>query len=151
MKALVTGGSGYFGMLLVNELRARGHDVRILDLNDAEDRPTEVELVRGDIRDPATVLRAVDGIDVVFHNVAQVPLAKDPELFETVNVQGTEVLLDACREAGVAKSVHTSSSAIFGPPTRWLRPPRRRRSRPTVRPSSTPRRHACGQPSRAST
>jgi nucleoside-diphosphate-sugar epimerase len=114
--ALVTGGSGYFGLLLVQELVARGESVRVLDLNDADDRPEGVEIVIGDIRDPATVRRALDGVDVVYHNVAQVPLAKDPELFETVNVGGTKVLLDACAELGVGKVVSTSSSAVFGVP-----------------------------------
>jgi nucleoside-diphosphate-sugar epimerase len=114
--ALVTGGSGYFGLLMVQELRRRGYQVRVLDLNDADDRPADVELVQGDIRDAPTVRRALDGVDVVFHNVAQVPLAKDPDAFESVNVGGTQVLLDACRDLGVGKVVSTSSSAIFGIP-----------------------------------
>ena len=59
---------------------------------------------------------AVAGVDVVFHNVAQVPLARDRSLFESVNVGGTAVLLGACERAGVAKVVHTSSSAVFGVP-----------------------------------
>jgi nucleoside-diphosphate-sugar epimerase len=116
VKALVTGGSGYFGSLLAAELRARGHAVRVLDLVDADDRPAEVELVLGDIRDPAAVRTAVDGVDVVFHNVAQVPLVKDRVAFVEVNVLGTQVLLDACADARVAKVVHTSSSAVFGVP-----------------------------------
>jgi nucleoside-diphosphate-sugar epimerase len=116
MVSLVTGGSGYFGSLLVRRLLAAGHTVRVLDINDAEDRPPEVELVRGDIRDPAVVATAVDGVDVVFNNVAQVPLAKDHELLRTVNVDGTALLLTACRKSGVRKVVHTSSSAVFGIP-----------------------------------
>jgi nucleoside-diphosphate-sugar epimerase len=115
-RSLVTGGSGYFGSLLVQHLRRAGHQVRVLDLNDADDRPTDVELIRGDVRDAATVARAVDGIDVVFNNVAQVPLAKDPYLLRSVNVDGTALLLRAARDGGVAKVVHTSSSAVFGVP-----------------------------------
>lgn len=114
--ALVTGGSGYFGSLLVARLAADGHQVRVLDLNDADDRPTNVEFVQGDIRDAAIVAEAVAGVDVVYNNVAQVPLAKDHELLRTVNVDGTTLLLDACRRAKVAKVVHTSSSAVFGIP-----------------------------------
>ena len=114
--ALVTGGSGYFGALLVDHLLEHGYQVRVLDLVDDAERPAQVELVRGDIRDAATVATAVDGAEVVFHNVAQVPLARDRELFESVNVHGTAVLLDACERAGVAKVVHTSSSAVFGIP-----------------------------------
>lgn len=114
--ALVTGGSGYFGSLLVAELRAQGHRVRVLDLVDADDRPDDVEIVVGDIRDPRTVRTAVDGVDVVYHNVAQVPLARDRALFESVNVGGTNTLLVSCEDAGVDKVVYTSSSAVFGVP-----------------------------------
>jgi nucleoside-diphosphate-sugar epimerase len=62
------------------------------------------------------VAAAVDGVDIVFNNVAQVPLAKDHELLRTVNVDGTALLLAASRRAGVRKVVHTSSSAVFGIP-----------------------------------
>jgi len=115
MRCLVTGGSGYFGSLLLERLVADGHTTRNLDVI-AADHPTGVEFVRGDIRDPVIVSAAVEGCDVVFHNVAQVPLAKDPAILRSVNVDGTRTLLDACRAAGVAKIVHTSSSAVFGVP-----------------------------------
>ncbi|CAN5543617.1 NAD-dependent epimerase/dehydratase family protein [soil metagenome] len=114
--SLVTGGSGYFGSLLVKRLVAAGHSVRVLDINDADDRPAGVEIVQGDIRDQHTVAAAVNGIDVVFNNVAQVPLAKDETLLRTVNVDGTRLLLAECSRAGVSKVVHTSSSAVFGVP-----------------------------------
>lgn len=114
--SLVTGGSGYFGSLLVHRLVTAGHAVRVLDLNDVDDRPSSVELVQGDIRDARVVAEAVHGVDVVFNNVAQVPLAKDEELLRTVNVDGTTLLLAECRRAGVSKVVHTSSSAVFGVP-----------------------------------
>jgi nucleoside-diphosphate-sugar epimerase len=114
--ALVTGGSGYFGTLLVRRLVDAGDKVRVLDLHDADDRPDGVELVQGDIRDRTVVAEGVDGVDVVYHNVAQVPLARDRALLRSVNVDGTARLLDACRDRGVAKVVHTSSSAVFGVP-----------------------------------
>jgi nucleoside-diphosphate-sugar epimerase len=114
--ALVTGGSGYFGSLLVRKLLERGWRCRVFDLNDADDRPAEVEFFRGDIRDLAAVEQACAGALVVHHNVAQVPLAKDRALFESVNVQGTDNLLRAARASGVRKVMHTSSSAIFGAP-----------------------------------
>lgn len=117
MNVLVTGGSGYFGCLLVDHLRRRGDRVRVLDLVDVEDRPADVEFVRGDVRDADVVRRACRGVDVVHHNVAQVPLAKDRALFETVNVGGTRVLLESCLAQGVGKVVHVSSSAVFGIPS----------------------------------
>ncbi len=113
---LVTGGSGYFGSVLVDRALSRGDTVRVLDLNPPEPRQTPVDTVIADVRDRDAVRAACEGIDVVLHNVAQVPLAKDRELFESVNVGGTATLLAACRDAGVAKVVHTSSSAIFGIP-----------------------------------
>ncbi len=116
--ALVTGGSGYFGSMLAGELATRGHQVWLLDLEDSPDRPSSMEFVRGDIRDPHAVATAVDGVGVVFHNVAQVPLARDPALFNDVNVHGMQVLLDACCAARTSKVVHTSSSAVFGVPVR---------------------------------
>jgi nucleoside-diphosphate-sugar epimerase len=79
-------------------------------------------------------------IDVVFNNVAQVPLAKDHQLLRTVNVDGTALLLDEAARAGVGKVVHTSSSAVFGVPaaTRCCPPRCRRRSRRTATRSSPP-------------
>lgn len=116
LKALITGGSGYFGSLLMKRMQRRGYECSVFDLNDADDRPAEVPLIRGDIRDYDTVRRACEGIDVVHHNVAQVPLAKNRGLFESVNIRGTENLLKACLDAGVGKVVYTSSSAVFGIP-----------------------------------
>ncbi len=113
---LVTGGSGYFGSLLVDRLGAAGHRVRIFDLNDTDDRSDDVEFVAGDIRDRAAVRDAVDGVDIVMNNVAQVPLARDLHLLRSVNVDGTRRLLEACADAGVSKVIHTSSSAVFGVP-----------------------------------
>ena len=114
--ALVTGGSGYFGSRLVERLLARGYRCRVFDINDAGDRPAAVGFARGDVRDYEAVRRATSGVDLVFNNVAQVPVAKDRELFRSVNVLGTEHVLRAAREAGVRKVVHTSSSAVYGAP-----------------------------------
>ncbi|MEO7571114.1 MAG: NAD-dependent epimerase/dehydratase family protein [Acidimicrobiales bacterium] len=114
---LVTGGSGYFGSILVDRAVARGDSVRVLDLNPPDPRPgADVEAVVGDVRDLDVVRGASAGVDVVLHNVAQVPLAKDRELFWSVNVVGTANVLLAARDAGVAKVVSTSSSAIYGIP-----------------------------------
>ncbi len=114
-QVLITGGSGYFGSLLVQRLRGQSA-CRIFDLIDAADRPAGVEFVQGDIRDLEAIRRACRGVRIVHHNVAQVPLAKDRHLFESVNVTGTRNLLEAARAEGVSKVVYTSSSAVFGAP-----------------------------------
>ncbi len=114
--SLVTGGSGYFGSLLVKMLLDAGDEVRVLDLFDADDRPTQVEFLQGDIRDPAAVRRACQGVDAVHHNVAQVPLARDNKLFWSVNRDGARTLFETCHELGVKKVINMSSSAIFGVP-----------------------------------
>lgn len=113
---LVTGGSGYFGTIVAEQCLARGDAVRIFDLNPPGPSLAGVEFVAGDVRDRDAVRAACDGVDVIFHNVAQVPLAKDRELFDAVNVGGTANVLVAARDAGVGKVVHTSSSAVFGIP-----------------------------------
>ena len=117
-RVLVTGGAGYFGTTLVDALRARGDAVRVLDLAPDPTMPPGVEYIRGDIRDRDAVARACRDIDAVHHCVAQVPLARDRELFVSVNVDGTRVLLEQARRAGVRKVVHLSSSAVFGVPER---------------------------------
>jgi len=113
---LVTGGSGYFGSLLVRRLVDAGHHVRVFDLHDADDRSDGVDFVAGDIRNADDVRAAVDGVGIVMNNVAQVPLAKDHRLLRSVNVDGTRLLLRASAAAGVDKVIHTSSSAVFGVP-----------------------------------
>jgi nucleoside-diphosphate-sugar epimerase len=110
---LVTGGSGYFGSILVDRCLAQGDDVRVLDLNPSD---SAAESIVADVRDLDAVRAACEGVDVVLHNVAQVPLARDRALFWSVNVTGTAHVLLAARDAGVAKVVHTSTSAIYGIP-----------------------------------
>jgi nucleoside-diphosphate-sugar epimerase len=112
---LVTGGSGYFGTVLVDQALEAGDRVRVFDRNPPVQRDG-IEFMAGDVRDRPAVRAACEGIDVVFHNVAQVPLARDRALFRSVNVVGTANVLVAARDAKVAKVVHTSSSAVFGIP-----------------------------------
>jgi nucleoside-diphosphate-sugar epimerase len=116
--ALVTGGSGYFGGTMIEHLVAAGYRVRNLDVNRPVGHPPETEFVAADIRDYDAVRQACDGIDIVFHNVAQQPLSKNPALINSVNVDGTAVLLRAARDAGVSKVVHTSSTSVYGVPDR---------------------------------
>jgi nucleoside-diphosphate-sugar epimerase len=114
MIQLVTGGCGYFGSLLLQRLTELGLPCRSLDINPPDERVVGVEYLMGDIREPSTVSQALQDVDVVYHCVAQVPLAKNRELFWSVNLEGTRTLLDAC--GSVKKLVLLSSSAVFGIP-----------------------------------
>jgi nucleoside-diphosphate-sugar epimerase len=114
MRALVTGGAGYFGELLARKLLERGYSVRIFDVN--LPAGSGMEVIQADIRDLGAVLAACQEIDVAFHNVAQVPLAKDKRLFWSVNCDGTKNLLEACARYRVNKVIYTSSSAVYGVP-----------------------------------
>lgn len=118
MRALVTGGAGYFGEVLAGKLIERGFAVRVFDINPLDPPIPGVEMIRADIRDAAAVERACEGMDVVFHNVSQNPLSKDKQLFWSVNHDGTKKVLDACLNQRVRKMVHTSSSAVYGIPPR---------------------------------
>ena len=116
IKSLVTGGAGYFGDLLTRKLLERGYFVRILDINLPADVYSGTEVVQADIRDPDRVLSACEGIDVVFHNAAQVAIAINKALLWSVNRDGTKNLLESCARHAVKKVIYTSSSAVYGIP-----------------------------------
>ncbi len=116
MKALVTGGAGYFGELLTLKLLGYGYFVRILDINRPTDNYPETEVVQADIRDINALLPACEGIDVVFHNAAQLAIGTNKGLLWSVNRDGTKNLLESCARRGVKKVIYTSSSAVYGIP-----------------------------------
>lgn len=116
IRSLVTGGSGYFGDLLTRKLLARGYSVRIFDINLPTDTSPGTEVIQADIRDADAVLSACEGIDIVFHNAAEVDLTKTKESFWSVNCDGTKNLLESCARRAVKKVIYTSSSAVYGIP-----------------------------------
>ena len=116
MKVLVTGGSGYFGSLLIDKLLKKGFDVGSLDINKSDDLPSGVMFHQIDVRDVDSLKKGLLGYDLIFHNVAQVPLAKNKKLFWEVNVEGTKNICEASITNNVQKIVYTSSSAIYGVP-----------------------------------
>lgn len=112
MRALVTGSNGFVGRHLVRALLARGDDVVGLDLSAGEPSARLTSIV-GDLRDAATVAKAVERCDVVFHVASRVQThrVREEEVRE-VNVGGTEKLLAACREKGVTRFVYVSSASV---------------------------------------
>ena len=123
---LVTGGAGFIGSHLVERLLAEGRAVRVLD-NFAEGREANLafaskhgdrlEVVRGDVRDLATVERAVQDVDVVFHQAAMRSVPRsvvDPLGANDNNVTGTLHVLEAARRHGVKRVVYASSSSVYG-------------------------------------
>ena len=116
MKVLVTGGSGYFGSLLIDKLLEKGFDVGSLDINEPDVLPKEVTFHKIDIRDKDSLMTDLIGYDIIFHNVAQVPLAKNNKLFWEVNVEGTKNVCEAAISNNIQKIIYTSSSAIYGVP-----------------------------------
>ena len=115
-KVLITGGSGYFGSVLISKLLDKGYECINFDISDPDEIDSKIKFIKGDIRDIQDVLKACDGVDIVHHNVAQVPLAKNDALFRSVNYEGVENIMRASLQNNVKKVVYTSSSAVFGVP-----------------------------------
>jgi dihydroflavonol-4-reductase len=120
MKTLVTGATGFLGSHVARALVARGEDVRVLVRPSSDLRALDglgAERFPGDLRDSASLERALDGVSRVFHVAADYRLwARDPrEIYES-NVTGTQNLLDAARHAGVEKFVYTSTVATVAVP-----------------------------------
>jgi nucleoside-diphosphate-sugar epimerase len=113
MKALVTGGGGFLGGVIVRMLRERGDQV----VSISRGRYTEldslgVEQVQGDLADQAAVLKAAQGCDIIFHVAAKAGIWGSYGAFHQSNITGTENVLDACRVHGITKLVYTSSPSV---------------------------------------
>ncbi len=123
MRTLVTGGAGFIGSHIVEELLRRGHAVRVLDNFSTGYRKNlagltgNVDILEGDLRNAEVVAAAVRDVDKVFHLAAFISVPQsmlDPEACFTVNVQGTVTLLEAARRGGTRKVVLSSSTAVYG-------------------------------------
>ncbi|RMH20820.1 MAG: SDR family NAD(P)-dependent oxidoreductase [Gemmatimonadetes bacterium] len=116
--SLVTGASGFVGSAVARRLAAAGHRVRVLarptsDLRNLEG--LDVEVVLGDLLDPPSLRRAVEGCDALFHAAADYRLwVPDAERMIATNVDGTRALMLAALDAGVGRVVYTSSVAALG-------------------------------------
>ncbi len=128
MKILVTGADGFIGSHLAEALVAAGHDVRAMVLynslgsrgwleHSAPDVAKAMEVVVGDVRDDGFVRQAVNGCDVVLHLAALIAIPYSyvaPRSYVDTNVVGTLNVLQAARDAGSVRVVHTSTSEVYG-------------------------------------
>ncbi len=121
---LVTGGAGYVGAVLVPKLLAEGHAVTVLDLYlygdevlaAVKDHPRLTE-IKGDLRDAATVARALQGCDAVIHLacISNDPSFElNPTLGKSINLDAFRPLVRAAKAAGVKRFVYASSSSVYG-------------------------------------
>ena len=120
MLTLVTGGAGFIGSNLVDELVAQGHEVRVLDnlsTGFAENLNPDAQFYEGDICDEELVAQAVEGADVIFHQAARGSVPKSvetPLITDMWNIHGTLTVLEAARRNGVKRVVAASSSSVYG-------------------------------------
>lgn len=127
-KVLITGADGFIGSHLTEEMVRRGYDVRAFALYNSfnswgwlDQSPKEIksslDVFTGDVRDPHGVKQAMRDCDVVLHLAALIAIPysyHSPDTYVDTNIKGTLNLLQAAREAGVSKFVHTSTSEVYG-------------------------------------
>jgi len=127
-KILVTGADGFIGSHLVEALVRRGDDVRAFVYYNSfnswgwlDDSPEEIkrgfEVFAGDVRDPFGVRKAMEGCDAVLHLAALIAIPysyHSPEAYVETNIRGTLNVVQAARDLGIAKVLHTSTSEVYG-------------------------------------
>ncbi|MDB5390630.1 MAG: hypothetical protein JWM11_6276 [Planctomycetaceae bacterium] len=113
-KCLVTGGGGFLGLYITEQLVARGDQVRVL-CRGRYSRLDElnVETIQGDVRDAGIVGQACEGMDVVFHTAAVPGIWGPWEHYYGINTVGTQNVLNGCLQANVRKLLYTSSPSVI--------------------------------------
>jgi len=122
MRVLVTGGTGYIGSTAVEILLTQGFEISILDdcsTGYADTVPAGVRFVQGSLLNSDQVAEALTGCDAVMHFAGKSLIGESvekPDLYHSVNVDGTHILLDEMRKQSIAKIVFSSSAATYGEP-----------------------------------
>lgn len=115
-KVLITGGAGFLGINLVRYLLERGYTVRSLDIADFDyPEKDKIKITKGDIRDRATVDRAMEGADMVVHTAAALPLYSKKDIYST-DLDGTKNIISSAFDLKIDRFVHISSTAVYGIP-----------------------------------
>jgi dihydroflavonol-4-reductase len=115
MKVAVTGASGHIGNCLVKELKKHGAEIKVLVYNSSNDpHEMDVELIRGNLLEPESLVNLCEGVDVVFHLAAQIAIEnKSSEQVYETNVTGTKNMIKAANHSRVRKFIHFSSIHAF--------------------------------------
>ena len=122
MRVLVTGGTGYIGSTAVEILLGQGFEISILDdcsMGHADTVPAGVRFIQGSLLNAAEVADALAGCDAVMHFAGKSLVGESvekPDLYHSVNVDGTRILLDEMRKQSITKIVFSSSAATYGEP-----------------------------------
>jgi nucleoside-diphosphate-sugar epimerase len=117
MRLVITGGAGFLGLHLCNNLASEVEDILVLDIAPIEPKeyPPNVRYLRVDVRDAVALGPALDGAEAVVHATAALPLWSDADIHST-NVDGTRNVLEAALENGIPRVVFVSSTAVYGVP-----------------------------------
>jgi nucleoside-diphosphate-sugar epimerase len=116
-KVLVTGGTGFLGSYIVDTLISKGAYLKVIDFRKPSAMIGNIEFWEGDIRNIDLLFDLCKGIDYVFHLAAMPSIARGkPQDYYSINVKGTQNLLDAAYHNNVRKVMHVSSSTVYGIP-----------------------------------
>ncbi|MBK6739914.1 MAG: NAD-dependent epimerase/dehydratase family protein [Haliea sp.] len=117
-KVLITGATGFIGNHVTRLCLEKGDEVRVMVMPGEDRSPLKgmnVEFVEGNLLDPASLVRAVQGVEQLYHLAALFAIwTKDPDLHFKINVDGARSMMEAAQAAGVQKIVFTSSVAAIG-------------------------------------
>ena len=122
MRVLVTGGTGYIGSTAVEILLTQGYEISILDdcsMGHADTVPAGVRFIQGTLLNPTDVAGALTGCDAVMHFAGKSLVGESvekPDLYHSVNVDGTRILLDEMHRQSISRIVFSSSAATYGEP-----------------------------------